>query len=214
MLLQQPEQRAEERGLAAAVRPEHAHHFAGAEREADAAPDGAAGKAEREVADLEHHQALRERAKSQRKNGVPISAVSTPGGTSIVASVRQSVSTASMKPAPISMASGSRRPKSGPTSRRAACGISRPTQPMMPLKATTEAVISVAQATTSVRRRRVSTPSARASSSGSESRFMRQRSSLFGASPSSASGAATARSFGEIDARLPSSQKVIAGSWL
>ena len=85
---------------------------------------------------------------------------------------------------------------------------------MMPLTATAAAVISVAAATITMRSLRVSTPSARASSSGSASRFMRQRSSSIGTRPSSASGAATPRSRGEIDARLPSSQKVIAGSWL
>ena len=85
---------------------------------------------------------------------------------------------------------------------------------MMPLIATTDAVISVAQATTRVRRRAVSTPSARASSSGSASRFMRQRKSSIGASPARARGAATTRSVDEIDDRLPSSQKVIAGNWL
>src|SRR3970040_530236 len=110
MLLQQSQQRPEERGLAAAVRAQDAQHLAVGEREADVAADGAAGKAERKVPALKHHQRLRAMAKSQRKNGVPISAVSTPGGTSIVASVRQIVSTASMKPAPISMARGSRRP--------------------------------------------------------------------------------------------------------
>ena len=75
---------------------------------------------------------------------------------------------------------------SGPTSRRAACGISRPIQPMIPLTATAAAVIKVAAATTMVRSLRVSTPSARASSSGRASRFMRQRSSSIGARPSSA----------------------------
>ena len=134
------------------------------------------GKPKARSFDAPAYQLLRARANSHRKNGVPMSAVSTPGGTSMVAMVRHSVSTASRNAAPSSMASGSSRPKSGPTSRRAACGIRSPTQPMMPLTATAAAVISVAAATTtSVRSLRVSTPSARASSSGSASRFMRQR---------------------------------------
>src|SRR5205085_173681 len=100
----EPEQRAEKRRLAAAVRPEHAHHLAVAEGEAHVAPDVAAGKAESERAGLEAHQDRLATANSQRKSGVPISAVSTPGGTSIDAMVRHSVSTASMKAAPSSIA--------------------------------------------------------------------------------------------------------------
>src|SRR5581483_7046521 len=79
----QAEQRAEERRLAAAVRPEDAKRLARGEGEVHAAADGASGKAEGKGADFEHHHARRASAKSQRKNGVPMSAVSTPGGTSI-----------------------------------------------------------------------------------------------------------------------------------
>src|SRR3954462_1903107 len=111
--VEKAEQRAEQRRLAAAVRAEHAHHLAGREREAHVAADGSAPKPEGERLRLEDHHLLRESANSQRKNGVPISAVSTPGGTSIVAMVRHRVSTASRKAAPSSMASGSRRPKAG-----------------------------------------------------------------------------------------------------
>src|SRR5688572_7997932 len=179
----QAEQGAEKRRLAAAVRTEDAHYFACRHSEAHVATDDAAGEPEGKVFYSEHYQLLRARAKSQRKKGVPISAVRTPGGTSIVAIVRQSVSTASRNAAPSSMASGSSRPKSGPTRRRAACGIRSPTQPMMPLTATAAAVMSVAAATTTMRRRLVSTPRARASSSGRASRFMRQRSSSIGARP-------------------------------
>src|ERR1044071_137855 len=134
--LEQAEDRAEKRRLAAAVRPGRAHRFACGEREADVAADGAPGEAKCERLDLEHyqvlvfsghHQLLLARAKSQRKNGVPMSAVSTPGGTSIVATVRQSVSTPRRNAAPSSMASGSSRPKSGPTRSLAACGMSSPT---------------------------------------------------------------------------------------
>src|ERR687896_1314425 len=148
MALEQAEDGAKQSRLSAAVGPEHAHDFSGTEGEAHVAADSAAGKPEGERIDGEHHHGLRASAKSQRKNGVPISAVSTPGGTSIVAMVRQRVSTASRNAAPSSMASGSRRAKSGPTRSRAACGMRRPTQPMMPLTATAAAVISVAAATT------------------------------------------------------------------
>ena len=46
MLLQQPQHGAEKRGLADAVRTQHAHHLAGLQREAHVAPDGAPGEAE------------------------------------------------------------------------------------------------------------------------------------------------------------------------
>ncbi|MNC88603.1 hypothetical protein D3C83_44350 [compost metagenome] len=51
--VQQAEHGAEQRGLAAAVRPQHAEHLARREREARVAADGASGKAEGEVADLQ-----------------------------------------------------------------------------------------------------------------------------------------------------------------
>src|SRR4051794_15978501 len=204
--LQKAEDGAEERGLAAAIRAEHAHRFPGGEREADVPAHRVARKPERKMLNLQRHQLRRARANSHRKNGVPMSAVSTPGGTSIVAIVRQSVSTPRRNAAPRSMASGSNRPKSGPTSSRAACGMSSPTQPMIPLTATAAAVIKVAAATISVRSLPVSAPRAPASSSGSARRFMRQRRSSIGARPAIASGAAAARSRGAIAARLPSSQ--------
>src|SRR5690606_20206649 len=100
--LEEAEQGAKERRLAAAVRAEHAHHLAVGEAEGHFAPHGAPGKAEPEALDGEHHHVRLATAKSQRKNGVPISAVSTPGGISMLAAVRPSVSTASMKAAPIS----------------------------------------------------------------------------------------------------------------
>src|SRR5512134_3973873 len=79
MRLEEAEHGAEKRGLAAAVRPEHAQGFAAGEREAHVAADRAAGKTESEVVDFEHHQLRRASAKSHKKNGVPMSAVSTPG---------------------------------------------------------------------------------------------------------------------------------------
>src|SRR6516225_7352067 len=58
------------------------------------------------------------------------------------------------------MAVGSSREKLGPTAMRAICGMTRPTQPMMPETATALAVISVAAPITRSRRHPASTPSA------------------------------------------------------
>ncbi len=91
------------------------------------------------------------------------------------ARLRAAVSTMSMKDAPSSIEAGSRREKFGPTIMRAMCGIISPIQPITPEMATTLAVISVAATITMARRRSTSTPSARASSSPSESTPMRQR---------------------------------------
>ena len=93
------------------------------------------------------------------------------------------------------------------------CGMISPTQPMTPAIATTLAVISVAATITTMRRRAALMPSARASSSPSESTLIRQRSSASGTRPSAATGTVAIRSSSLIAARLPSSQKVIAGSW-
>jgi len=143
----------------------------------------------------------------------PSTAVKMPSGVSMRAMVRASVSTSSMKEAPSSMAAGSSRAKFGPTIMRAMCGIIRPIQPITPEIATTLAVISVAAPITSRRSRGTSTPSARASSSPSDSTPMRQRNNTSGTSPISTSGATSARSDSFTPARLPSSQNVIAGSW-
>ncbi len=109
---------------------------------------------------------------------------------------------------------GSSFEKSGPTSARAMCGMSSPIQPMMPEMETAADVISVEAAISTSRVRAVSTPSARASSSSSVIRFMRQRSSTIGTSPRTMAGSTDRKSPRLTLARLPSSQKVMAGSWL
>ncbi len=86
---------------------------------------------------------------------------------------------------------------------------------MTPLTDTTAAaVIKVAAPITISRTRRVSTPRVRASSSLSVITFMRQRRSQSGIRPTSTPGRIESRSTTVTDARLPSSQKVMAGSWL
>ena len=92
------------------------------------------------------------------------------------------------------------------------CGTISPTQPMIPAAATLAEVTSVAAATIAMRSGPVGTPSARASSSGSDITFMRHRSATSTAVPSAIGVSSGRRSLALVDARLPSSQKVIAGS--
>src|SRR5579883_1841162 len=173
---QQAQQRLHQGGLAAAVGAEEAQHLARSYLDADAAPDRLAMIAEAEIVGAERHcQPRRAVARSQRKKGAPMKAVRMPIGTSIAAMVRASVSTARRYPAPSSIATGRRRENSGPAMRRATCGMMRPIQPMMPLIETAAEVMSVAAPTKRMRRTRVSAPSARASSSPSDIRFIRQR---------------------------------------
>jgi len=66
--------------------------------------------------------------------------VITPSGISSAEIERARSSTSSRKEAPVKNAAGSSRLCSGPTIKRARCGIISPTQPMIPVTATTEAV--------------------------------------------------------------------------
>ncbi len=83
---------------------------------------------------------------------------------------------------------------------------------MMPAVATLAEVTSVAAATMAMRSGPVGTPSAFASSSGSDITFMRQRSASSAMVPSATGPNSGTRSAGLTAARLPSSQNVIAGS--
>src|SRR5262245_15897811 len=211
----QPEQRLQQRGLAAAIRPEQRQHLALRERHVEPASDHAVTVADGEVMAGEAHDQLRcMSARSQMKNGVPMTAVRIPSGTSTGATVRASVSMNRRKPPPRSAAVGRSFGKSGPTSARARCGTTSPTQPMMPEVATLAEVTSVAAATIAMRSGPVETPSARASSSGSDITFMRQRSATSTSVPSATGPSSGRRSDTEVAARLPRSQNVIAGSWL
>src|SRR5262249_38592253 len=174
----QAEQGAEQCGLTRAVGAEQAKHLARRKRKRDVAGDEMAAITDGEVVRDELHgqpQEPRSRARSQRKNGAPSTAVNMPSGVSTRARLRASRSTSSMNEAPSSMAAGSSRPKRGPTIMRAMWGIIRPTQPITPETATTLAVMRVAARITTARRRATSMPSERASSSPSASTPMRQR---------------------------------------
>src|SRR5262249_25722088 len=218
MGLEQPQQCSEQRRFAAAVGAEQAKHFAGRHREADVTADDAARVAERQVLHLQPlvppEHPYRGAARIHMKKGAPMNAVSTPSGISMRAAVRASVSTPSRYPAPSRIEAGRSRLKSGPTRNRARCGTRSPIQPTTPLIDTTPAVMSVAAAMTARPGRRVPPPSARASSSPSVITFIRQRSSTSGINPSTTLGVTALTSPIVTEARLPRSQKVIAGSWL
>ena len=85
---------------------------------------------------------------------------------------------------------------------------------MMPEVATLADVTSVAASTIAIRIGPVAMPSARASSSGSDITLSRQRSAISTRVPIATGPNSGSRSETAVAARLPSSQNVIAGSWL
>src|SRR6202041_1790608 len=90
---QNPEQRLEQRGLAAAVGPEQRQHLALLQADIEPAPDHPVAIADAEIVPGERHDQFRcMPANNQMKNGVPITAVRMPSGISIGAAVRASVS--------------------------------------------------------------------------------------------------------------------------
>ena len=101
---------------------------------------------------------------------------------------------------------GSRYRQSLPTIRRLRCGITSPTQPIIPETETLAAVSTVALRITISRSRSVLTPMERASSADRVSRFMRQRRSSSGTSPTAMQTAAKPTVFIRVPDRLPMSQ--------
>ena len=85
---------------------------------------------------------------------------------------------------------------------------------MTPEVATLAEVTSVAAATIAMRNGPVASPSARASSSGSDITLSRQRSGISTIVPTTTGPISGSRSETVVAARLPSSQNVMAGSWL
>src|SRR5579862_4046665 len=211
----EPQECAKQRRLAAAVGSEQAHDLARGKFEIHAVADTMAAESEIEGARGERHEArLKATARRAMNTGVPTNAVTTPGGISVANIVRHAVSTASMNPAPRTSESGSRRAKAAPVRSRAAWGTRSPIQPMVPASDTADAVASVAATMIAVRRCFTFTPRLRASSSESASTSMRQRNSHSTATESAIGTIVAGRSRGSAPVKLPSSQKVIAGSWL
>ena len=90
--------------------------------------------------------------------------------------------------------------------RRTMCGMTRPTQPIMPETETEEAVTSVAATMSQMRSLPASTPMARASSSPMARTLSLQRSRKSGTMPRSIGQMTKPRSSQAIPERLPMSQ--------
>lgn len=127
-------------------------------------------------------------------------------GISTAVRHRARLSTSSRNAAPNSMDMGSSQRQSLPTIRRLRWGMTSPTQPIMPDTDTADAVSTVADRITVSRSRSVCTPMARASSADNVSRFIRQRRSSSGSSPTAMHAAAKVTVFIRVPDRLPMSQ--------
>ena len=95
---------------------------------------------------------------------------------------------------------------------RARCGTTSPIQPTMPQMETEAAVMRVAQTITVKRITRVFIPRVRASCSPMHSTLSRQRNRSKGMQPAAMGMLAIHTSRMVMEAKLPSSQKVMAGS--
>src|SRR4051812_24579174 len=107
---------------------------------------------------------------SIRKNGPPISPVRMPTGSTVPASRsiarrRDAASASASSPAPVAVATGRSLRWSWPTMSRARCGPTSPMNPIGPLTATADAVMSDATTSAAQRSRWIRTPSASASAS-------------------------------------------------
>ena len=134
-------ERAQQRALAGAVRPDERHELAGLERDRRRPHGRVRFVANLDVECGERHRRHAPRAELRitrcRKNGAPSSAVTTPslssgpGGSRRIA---MSASVASRAP-PRKLGSSSRL-GCWPTARRSRCGTTRPTKPTTPVTAT------------------------------------------------------------------------------
>ena len=94
--LEQTKQGLEQGGLAATVRPQQGEDLTGRQSDIEPAADSMVRITDSEIAALDiHDQVLCMLARSQMKNGVPITAVRMPSGISTSAAVRASVSISS-----------------------------------------------------------------------------------------------------------------------
>src|SRR5439155_8283316 len=132
---QESSEDAEERRLAGAVRTHERDELAAADRETDVVQDRAPAVARAHMLrrQLGHTITWRERTRSSRKNGAPTSPVITPTGSSAgEMSVRAPRSASTRAIAPAGRLASTRRRCVAPTTKRSACGITRPTNPMSP----------------------------------------------------------------------------------
>src|SRR5258706_8459073 len=151
---------AEQRRLARTVRSDDGEPLAASDDQVDrsdhlapAVPAGHVAKLEDQIAHSSYPRCVRRRR--NRKNGAPMTAVTTPTGTS--PRTRATTSAATIRLAPASADSGRTTRAFGPTTSRTTWGTTRPTNPISPLTATHAAVINVASPRRSARSRRTST---------------------------------------------------------
>src|SRR5215467_10046942 len=176
-------ERAHERGLAGAIGPDEHGKLARLEIQGRAvdhqvsaeADDHALGADFGRGHDGDPESRRRSRKIIARKNGTPISAVTTPSLSSIavafglVGMSRTPTSAANNSAAPISAAGRQTRVGSEPTRRRTRCGATSPMKPIEPATATEAPTPSATPITTRIRVRSMSTPRDAAASSPSVS---------------------------------------------
>src|SRR5690606_39212748 len=142
---------------------------------------------------------------SAKKNGPPANAVTTPTGTSAGDSaVRANTSASTMKAAPHTNASGNSRRWAGPNAIRTACGVMRPTNPMMPATLTAAAVTRVANTNNASFTRSTGNPNWAAPSSPSWSTSRARAKAIVAIAAGAVKAATTATSFQDAKAKLPS----------
>src|SRR5689334_17006412 len=176
-------ERARQRGLAGAVGADEQGKLPRFQVETGAIDHQRAAEADHDILGLELHRAhdgapassWRSRKIIMRKNGTPISAVTTPSLSStavafgLVGMSRTATSAASNNAAPMSAAGRQTRAGSEPTRRRTRCGATSPMKPIEPATATAAPTPSATPITTMMRVRSMSTPSEAAASSPSVS---------------------------------------------
>src|SRR5207245_9221135 len=132
----EPRERAQQRGLARTISAHQRHALAARELERHVRQDRSIyASPDRQRHCAQGHARLRD--SNHKNSGPPAAAVTSPTGTSRGANaVRASVSATSTSSAPISAAAGISARWRAPTTRRAACGATRPTNPTRPPTAT------------------------------------------------------------------------------
>src|SRR5438067_9222016 len=169
----EPGKRADQRRLAGTVRTDQCDDLAGLQREAGAINNKVAADADGDISRLQrwrHDGAPSSIRRSEkimtRKNGTPMSAVTTPTRSPSAAGMARTViSAAGSSAAPASAPGRSTRAGSAPTARRTRCGATRPMNPMEPAIATAAPTPNATPVTTIIRTRPRSTPSDAAASS-------------------------------------------------
>src|SRR5437588_7132800 len=179
---QQAGKGANERGLAGAVWADERSHLTRAQLERGALDDRRAAELHRKLGGVQARGGSRDvhdgdpssRRRSEkiiaRKNGTPISEVTTPTRSSSAAGMARTVMSAAVNSAAPARAPGkSTRAGSEPTARRTRCGATRPTKPIEPAIATEAPTPSATPMTTMRRTRSRLIPSEAAASSPSVS---------------------------------------------